>query len=367
MFTERNETLDSIKFLAIFGVVAIHTGTFKHLPKGEYLDFAIDALARFGVAYFFAVSGFLLMNKVTQSKKPNDYFKHYIMKLFKILLAWSAFYFVYDLVRLYILAEEKSISIITTEWASYITDIIALRTLYYGTDYTHYHLWYLFALIWSIVILCFFIRFRLTKFLLIVSFTFYLIGLFGQSYSHIYTFEMDTRDALFFGLFFVTLGAFVSKYKWKFGMLSNRVNSFSLVILILIVAMLQLIEAYINVYVYGGNVGNYYLSTVLLTFLLLLLSIKHKKLGEGTWVNSTGKNTLGIYVTHPFYISLFNVIIDLCGLGAIKESVWWGLGFTPIVFILSHYSYLGIQTIKAKFDKKRKDYYHIPSPKKRTL
>ncbi|MBM7551700.1 acyltransferase [Thalassobacillus pellis] len=343
---ERNETFDTFKFLAMFGVVAIHTGTFQHTGEGEYLDFVVDAFFRFGVAYFFMVAGFFLMNKTSEAESPLDYVKKYLGKLGKILLTWSLFYFIYDMIRLYLLAEKKTLGAALTVWKGYFLEFFHWQTILYGASETHYHLWYLYALIWCAAILYIFIRFNLVKVLLLVSFVLNMIGLLGQSYNFFYELNIQTRDPFFFGLFYTALGAVGAKYKNSLQLKARKINTFTMVLLLFTFSALQVVEAYISYYNFGGKVGNYFIMTIPLVLFMLLLALRFPHLGRGTWFNKIGKNTLGIYVIHAFFISLLLTILTLGKWEELKDTVWWGLGFTPFIFLISYYASVLLQQVK---------------------
>ncbi|WP_158290503.1 acyltransferase family protein [Halobacillus salinus] len=81
---ERNYAIDYFKFWAIFFVVCIHTSPFSGVNilgvEGHYLNLLIKTFARFGVPFFFVVSGFLFGQKILTSNNTGDYFNKYFLR-----------------------------------------------------------------------------------------------------------------------------------------------------------------------------------------------------------------------------------------------------------------------------------------------
>lgn len=351
MTLERNDTIDYIKFFAIFFVVCIHTLPFStyHFAgiDGEKINFVINVFARFGVPYFFVVSGYLLGQKLADTDKNPDYFRKYLLKTTKLLVVWSFFFFLYDVIMVTLKSFLQGLNI-TLEISSYLDSVFQITNLYYGNNNgTSYHLWYLAALIWSISILSFFIKIGKVNILLLSSFILHLTGLLGQSYSTFLKISFDTRDALFFGLFYVTLGYYLSI---NFKYMKLKVKSNLLLILLLLFSLLQIMESELLVSHLKGVWGNYYFFTILTTITLLLFVLTNPK-KRHSFINRVGANSVGIYVIHPLFISLSYIAINILQLKAITHTLIWNLLFTPIIFILSYYSYQILQVIKLKIKK----------------
>ncbi|MBA2875541.1 acyltransferase [Thermaerobacillus caldiproteolyticus] len=347
---ERNYSIDFIKFFAIFAVVSIHTAPFLHYKnefiEGENIGFIINVFARFGVPYFFAASGYLLGKKIkiTKNKNSFSYIKHYLLKIVKLLISWTIIYFLYDLLILVITSYLNGLHI-KSEVIHYLNSAFTLRRLYYGMTYgTSFHLWFLMALMWCIVILYFFIKINKIHLLLVFSVILNFIGLFGQSYSSIFNVPLQTRDALFFGLFYVTLGYYLSK---KYEAQTLRVSPTLLFILFILFTLFQLVEAYVLVKRFGGPWGNYYIFTIPSTICLILMVINYQSLGKGTFISKVGQSSFGIYVIHPLIISLTYHALIFLEIEYITRTLIWNLLYSPILFVLSYFLYHLLQYLKA--------------------
>lgn len=265
---ERNYSIDFVKFFAIFAVVCIHTGTLSGVQfgaiNGDEADFIIDILGRFAVPFFFVASGYLFIQKINtidSTKQQFTYFKKYTLKLAKLWTAWFAFYFMYDLAINYI-ETEKSVQALQAMFQEYLASYITWETLYYGAGHTQYHLWFLLALIWSTVILFIFTKFKLLRVLFIISLGLNIYGLFGQSYSSFFEVTLNTRDALFMGLFYTTLGGVVAKYAGHVKDFATKIPAFVYIGIIIVFSLVQVLEAYYTIKIMEGNGQNYFLSTI---------------------------------------------------------------------------------------------------------
>ncbi len=239
---------------------------------------------------------------------------------------------------------------IKVELSKYFGSVLHLSVLYYGTGMTSYHLWYLTALIWSIVILFLFLSYKKLNLLLFLSLGLNLIGLFGQSYAGIYHLGIPTRDALFFGLFYTTLGCFFANHYEYMKLRADRLKTSLLVILFFLFSIAQIIERAIVTSIADGTNGgeDYYLSTIPMAVCLFLLILKHRHWGRQSLISMIGMNAVGVYVTHMFFISMTFLAIDFLGIDQLKKSALFLLAFSLIVVFASHYFYILIQLLKLK-------------------
>ncbi|WP_214891714.1 acyltransferase family protein [Exiguobacterium sp. s142] len=207
----RYHSLDSLKLIAIFCIVCIHTNPFSGYyfggVDGTVVDnFLIDSLSRFAVPFFFMASGFLFIIKCTNEV----YFKKYVINLIKLFITWALIYFLAGglIVLIENLTNRNDLLYILNE---YLFSSISISLLVYGEGlYSAYHLWFLVSLIWSIIVVYFFYKYKKNKLLLYLSLLLNFLGLLGQSYKGFLGIELgiNTREVLFFGLFYTNLGAF---------------------------------------------------------------------------------------------------------------------------------------------------------------
>lgn len=334
---ERNYAIDFIKFFAILAVVVIHT-----VPKDHLIGlFILDNLSRFAVPFFFVTSGYLFGKKVMDHKNPSEYFKKYVIRIAKLYVCWLVFYTIYD-----VLIICQNGSEVQQELTKYFDEFTLLNILYYGKGTSGYQLWFLTALIWSMIILYGFFRLKKVTTLLIISLVLNLIGLFGQSYSIFFEIPISTRDALFIGLFYTTLGFFFAYYiEGKYQEALQRSNKTYLSLFVFF-SILQVIEGYMVDKVLSGSYGEYFISTIFLTTSLFLYVLTNQQLGKGWFLTKIGGNALGIYIIHVFFIDIIDMTLAFLDLNHLSDHLAWKLFDTLLVFSLSYLSYTFLQYVK---------------------
>ncbi|TMU84082.1 acyltransferase [Bacillus sp. BHET2] len=347
---KRNYAIDYIKFFAIFAVILIHTQPFEEARvlgvDGHYIDFAIDTLARFAVPFFFVSSGYLFGKKISINNNESVYFSGYIYKLMKIFICWFLFYLIYDLL---IKTKFQSFNIYSfDEVMNYFKGNINLEVFFYGAS-SGYQLWYLVALIWSVFILFIFINLKKLNILLLVSFILNIIGLFSQSYSGIFNLPVSTRDGVFFGLFYTTLGCFFAYNKTEIMKKINKQKASRFLAAFIIFSVLQIVERLVTVFILDGKIGDYFIFTVPTTISLFLYVMSKPELGKKSILTNIGKNSIGIYVIHVFFIKFINLMIDVLGVSSINETIIWNIILSPAILIISYISYQFLQKVKDRF------------------
>ncbi|NOU95117.1 acyltransferase family protein [Paenibacillus sp. LMG 31456] len=345
---ERNYSIDFVKFFAIFFVVTIHTKPFSNTnilgTNDLYIDFTLNTFARFAVPFFFLIAGYLFGQKVKQSDKKFNYFKKYILKLIKLYIYWQLFYLLYDLLLKSLVSIVKGLNI-KSELLNYISSLNYVKLLYYGEGTSGSHLWYLISLIWCVLVLFLFYKMNKINHLLILSLILYLIGLFGQSYSGIFNLSIQTRDAIFFGLFYTTFGFFFA-YRADSLLVLIKWKPITYGYLFFAFSFLQIIERALLVKFFKGNLGDYFLSTILLTISLFFLVLSNSQIGKNSSIVKIGENSVGIYVIHVFFINITNLSIGLLNIEFMTKTIVWQLLGTPMVTLVSYIAYNQIQFIK---------------------
>ncbi|PAE09531.1 hypothetical protein CHI12_00820 [Terribacillus saccharophilus] len=350
MHMTRNYSIDFFKCLAIFGVVCIHTHTFRDTAvpfgNGETWAFIIDTIARFSVPFFFAASGYLFAMKLQRTDDTFAYFKRYTGKLISLLAAWFAFYWVYDFIKM-LSTSNGTMSEQKAELTAYFQDTFQWRTLLDGISYTQFQLWFMFALIFSIIIIYAAYRLRLMKLTLLVGLVLNLIGLLGQSYGELFhvTMEETTRNGIYFGLFYTALGACFGLYEKQIVHAAQSIRVRTIGILVAAGFALQLIERSTLYYGLDLPQGEYLISTIPLTIFLLLFTLKARNIGKHRYVSIIAKNVVGIYLVHTLWRSILDQALDQ---SAVTHTFAWGILYAPILYMLSLLSYVGLQYLKDK-------------------
>jgi peptidoglycan/LPS O-acetylase OafA/YrhL len=326
---ERNYAIDFLKFFAILAVVVIHT-----FPGDDRLGyFILDNLARFAVPFFFAASGYLFGLKVKDNLKSASYFKRYVGKILKIYLSWLIFYLAYDVIK--ILLSDGNLG-------KYVKNLTLLNLLYYGEGTSGYQLWFVISLVWSTIILYVFFRLKQITLLLVISFCLNLLGLFGQSYSIFDPLPVSTtRAALYISLFYNTLGFWFANNKSNLSF--NKMTYF---FLFFIFTVLQFAEGYVLEKLLDARHGEYFLSTIFLTFFLFAFALRNPQLGNGRLLTKIGANSLGIYAIHVFFIDMVDILFKNLGLELSSHNLLLNLIDAFLVFTISYFAYQLLQHLK---------------------
>ncbi|MFD0671343.1 acyltransferase [Cohnella sp. GCM10027633] len=207
--------IDAMRFVAVILVLCIHTDALKSID--ETLNFGlVNVLARIAVPFFFMAAGYFLYDKISKHPKSVDrassgHLMRYVKRIAGIYLFWSLVYFPYDFRGKYEVNDHRL-------WPS-ISDYIGNFFLQGG----HFHLWYLPALIYATLLLYGASRLFSLRTVVSISFGIYVVGLFGNSYYGFVAGDAsianayaryaelfgDTRNGLFFGFLYVSVGAFI--------------------------------------------------------------------------------------------------------------------------------------------------------------
>ncbi|RZT22683.1 acyltransferase [Fictibacillus sp. BK138] len=334
---ERIYSIDFIKFFAILAVVIIHI-----FPLDGFTGyFMIDNIARFAVPFFFAASGYFFAQKMIQKDASFYYLKGYVKKLSKIYFVWLIFYAIYDVLLILLKSND-----IQEDLNKYFDKFTLLNVFYYGKGTSGYQLWFLTALIWSTIIVYIFIRFKKISILFVLSIILNLIGLLGQAYTMFFDLPVSTtRDALFFGLFYTTLGVvFAVNIHFK---KIRKITGITYLGLAIICTVIQVMEGYLLDKVLDGSHGEYFFSTILVTAFLFFFALNNKKVGKGMWITKVGGNALGIYIIHVFFLDLINNVLKYLDIKQLlSENFIWNVFYTLLIFFISYYTYQSLQIVK---------------------
>ena len=200
--------LDIARLIASFFIVAIHVYPFNSF--NENLDFIITrVLFRIAVPLFLMITGFFVLPKILKDQKVLwDYTK-------KIFLLYAFCILLYLPIQIY------------NGFLSHFDLFSFLKSIFFTG--TFYHLWYFPALILGLWFLVFLIRFVSERFLFLLLFFFYFIGLFGDSYygivsnisvirsfyAFVFLLTDYTRNGIFYVPIFLYLGYFFHLHKSK--------------------------------------------------------------------------------------------------------------------------------------------------------
>lgn len=344
---ERYVMFDLLKCIACFAVICLHAMPFANItmfnaPIGKNLSFFIDTMSRFAVPFFFMVSGFMFVRKITQANSAYAYFQKYVWKISLLYFGWSAFYFFYSYGSI-VFASFLQGGFFFPEIIPVYDAKSILKTVYqvfYSGGYVKYfHLWYLIALLWSVVLLYYFFQKKSISLLLGLSLLLHLIGLFGDSYQGIYKLPFRTRTALFFGLFYCALGGWLAYHEAKAKEIIAKWGVSFLKGAIVFFAILQLTERAVLIELFQGTLNdNFFIMTMplVLSLFLYALGTKNIRINEMRLKNLADK-VIGIYIIHPIVMEFLAFLGKKIGFDA-NGMVYQTL-FVPLVYLLSYYVY----------------------------
>jgi surface polysaccharide O-acyltransferase-like enzyme len=324
---KENKFLYAARFIACLAVIAIHT----RFP-GKFGQ-VVDALARFAVPYFFAVSGRFLLNS---SDDTTEYIRSRTKRALIRLLKITGFIYLVHLVFSFIVNVLVN-KMQPLEWLSFKYNLGELvnfimynsgRFIYDGS-YTFDHIWFLFALIYVYVLIYIFagVLRKWYKGLIAILLFFLYLGMLLQTYYPIRPFGINIctwfvmRNWLFMGIPFVLIGILFADYirdkvdvldseKKKSWQKSTKVKAIAGLVAGIVLTAVE-IEIYGNKEVHFGS--------LLIVFSLLFLSECDIQGGRFAW--KIGKRaSSNIYYYHVLLIA----VIDLCSQnGIIPVPAMW--------------------------------------------
>lgn len=205
--------IDIGRVVAAILVICIHTNPLFHISEsGNY--FIVSVIARLAVPFFFIVSGFFFgrkMDPMHSFSKDLSPLIQVIKRLVMIYIMWTVIYLPLQFLAWLRSGESWAF------WLSYVQNF-----MFTGSYYT---LWYLTGLIFAMIFSYILFKLLSPKKVLILTLSLFIIGTCMQSYfdmfqnpklfSTYYDVFITTRNGLFFGSFFVSLGMYMAHSKIK--------------------------------------------------------------------------------------------------------------------------------------------------------
>ncbi|MFR8990741.1 MAG: acyltransferase family protein [Fusobacterium sp.] len=289
---KRNIGLDALKFICAFLVVCIHMNL-----QGEIEKYFIT-LTRISVPIFFMITGFFYKNMITKGKIQN-----YILKIFKLCLISNMFYFIFNLII---------IAITKGNILKYICESLGfkaiIRFIIFSDTPIEGHLWYLNALICTLIFITFINKHFKEKYLyMIIPFLLMCDLMLGKYSLFLWQKQFNlifVRNWLFVGVPYFLIGIYIEKY-YK----SKTIKMHYLFIFILIFVITSFLERYFLIIKNLSSFREHYLSTTLLAIVVFFLFIERKE-KYINFISKMGKSySLIIYIIHPAIITLLEVFL----------------------------------------------------------
>lgn len=352
---ERIHSIDTLRAIAIFFVVIGHAQPFRGFGAyGNYIYFVLDTFGQFDVPFFFVTSGYFLA-KTVDADNVVPTIRGAARKLGSIYLFG----------RLVSIVATAGLTMFVgaslTNVATRLGNFSLLQWVYYGHAMAA-PLWFLTALFFALVFVACFVKFERTRYLLAVAALAHVVGLVGMNYQMLVTVPFPTRDAFFFGFFYVAMGYTINSVEWRPDTDRHRLYLAAVCVLF----GLQLIEQYAIGYVIRRNVlaqeiymTQYTFVTVLFVFAVFAYALANPQWGRTTVLPNAGRHALGIYLIHVPVLRFIRAMNRQWGPAVgvdLSSTLAWQLLLTPAVYVLS----LAIYRLLARLDVIELGGNHIP-------
>lgn len=302
-------SIDTIRVLAAFAVVCIHTNPFggkeyQALPF-KLINKFIQVSCEFAIPFFFLVSGYFFARNIFKNNSISVTFVKYANRLGIIFFSWSIIY-----------------AVIPLDWP-YVSDNGYWRALYWQNlahlkqpvelllRGTAIPLWFLVSLFLGLAFVSISYP-RLKSNIFFITIPLYLYDCWTKAH-HIYLsgepMPFTAITGPYISFFFISIGFWFGSTQYK----PTKSFSFSILAVGLVSgyisgALAILTKEYLVLFLVLDAVSKIFLS---LSVALIALKLPH--LGKNTFLPSLGKLTLGIYVCHPLIISMLIPIFGING------------------------------------------------------
>ncbi|MGC6767417.1 acyltransferase family protein [Enterococcus sp. LJL51] len=325
--------IDLVKYAAAIMIICIHCDAVVDSPLYNFI--IKNIICRLAVPYFFITAGFFVRKGMTKSE---GYLQRYLLTMGKSYLLWSLLFLPLGL-----------------QWISQQFDLPILLypvALLVGLIYvgTYYHLWYIPATMFALVLTHFLLKRLGYVKLLGFSIVLYSLGclesysgllngtMLGDLFKLYQQFFITTRNGLFFGFVFIVLGFLLHDYGNKLAVI--QLYSGRLLILLSIISLLEGMLLFFN----PGTDANFLFSQLLFSpvFFLWTLSLRVPKNWNYRQLRELSKY---YYFLHPLVLFFSQLLLA-------QLSVQWLLPTGLLQFLLvvsvTHLLSTGIISITGK-------------------
>lgn len=330
--TERIQSVDIVRVLAILGVIIIHTQPFigEHVHPG--MDFNLGVLlnqfARFAVPFFFVISGYFWASKFDEAKSLTRPTVNIARRIAVIFFAWSAIYLLpTNLLKALEYGPLGPIKTIYWNLNWYLRVLIddPVNGFMQGTKG---HLWFLMSLLCSLAISAVLLARNMKRTLIALSLILYLIGLFGKAYADTpfgFHSNFNFRNGPFFGLIFFVSGYILNRIRPK--------ASWFLTGLVLTAFgfCLHFLELFMLKYYWNTTtIQDYVVGTYFVGIGVALIALANPPFLRMQKVFFIGPMVLGIYAIHLVFVDLLSPFGK-----SLSGNILWEVGYPVAVFLLS--------------------------------
>lgn len=320
----RIASIDAFRGIAMIAVIAIHTQPFwsERFIVGEWPALLINQIARFAVPFFFVISGFFLARGVTPSRSAIIVAKKQAYRISVILLFWSLAYLFFIPDFLEVFSRQSIIKSIYWNLQGLLQNP---SDLFHQS--TRVHLWFLVALLECLLFTALWRAWLPKVGVGIWVFSFYLIGMATGSYKHlvignILPHWLPTLPWIEISLFLI--GWWVQTSRLSFTLL--QAVTVVIVGIVLHFTEVTVIHGMYEIPIMGQDMV---FGTAIWVFGIVMALLSSPQTLESSWIENTGKYTLGIYVTHLAVLDTLN------HLGTSLQGIVWTITLPFLVFALS--------------------------------
>lgn len=283
---QEDYAVDIVKIICAFLVVGIHTNPFAQYAV---LDQVFSVLNRVAVPFFFVTSSYYYFKKEKTGKEKIYYF----FRIFLMYTVWTCIYYILN----------------------WITGYQNIQTEKYFRDYLtkgYWQLWFLRSLIIAIFLFVILIKvIKREKIIYIMAGVVFSLGVMLSTYyqifsnHHVFNVMHDsmfiqifgTRNGLFYGLAFVSMGHYFARNKCK---LTLKQVLCGCIIFYILLAL----EGILVVKIIGTEETILWFSMIPLTFCIVSAVKKIKFAGNNEIYRKIRKSSTVIYLIHPIFIML---------------------------------------------------------------
>ncbi len=324
--------LNALKIIAAFFVVCIHV----HFP-GDFGNVVI-AVARFGVPFFFMVSGFFSYYEDKSSIDAK--YKRKIKHILALLASGIVMYFLFGL----------AVAAVNGNISGYLVKIFSFKSVFeflvFNNTSVSEFLWFMPALVYTYIVFFVFEKTGITKKMYFLIPVLFLSGVVLRELAEILpefpeylSNSFICRNFLFVGIPFFMLGHFIRANEEKI----KEKLSLPLLIALMIIGTAEAI--YADVFRFQKSL---YIGTFVAVFALFVFAIKYEDNIKCKPVSDAGaKYSFYIYVIHIMLRNIFNRIGDMIPfVGKILDAI--EVVYPVVVFaaaLVVSFIYVEIKTV----------------------
>jgi len=332
----RNNSIDNIRLLAIFGIIVMHCFPFffTSFTGSKSLAIAINQLTRFGVPCFFTLSGFLYTKRVASIGAPAA-LKKTASRLIMLYFVWCIFYILpYNIM---LISEKAPLGNFTSAAWQFHSWQNSYENFLLGGSKNH--LWFLPALLCATIICTPFIAFKQNAAMLVTTALIFAVALLCGPYQNTileFTLPISPRNGPLFSSVFFAIGAALARVE-------NYNNFFKTgVVLTVIGGIGQLLEV-LRMVQAGHNpvmpvYPDFVISTLPFGVGVALIGLSGAAAHNNKpWLWGIGRYTLGIYALHSFVMDF-----TIPAMPVLCTQVWWQIAGSPLYFAATALLVMGI-------------------------